>query len=40
MLGLSATKIQGEYELFFNLGIDGVFSDYPDTAISVCCNIK
>ncbi len=23
---------QGEYELFFNLGIDGVFSDYPDTA--------
>jgi glycerophosphoryl diester phosphodiesterase len=31
---------QGEYELFFNLGIDGVFSDYPDTAISVCCNIK
>ncbi|MBD2665094.1 glycerophosphoryl diester phosphodiesterase [Richelia sinica FACHB-800] len=24
---------QGEYELFFNLGIDGVFSDYPDTAI-------
>ncbi|MEH2045548.1 glycerophosphodiester phosphodiesterase [Nostoc sp.] len=23
---------QGEYELFFNLGVDGVFSDYPDTA--------
>jgi glycerophosphoryl diester phosphodiesterase len=23
---------QGEYELFFNLGIDGVFSDHPDTA--------
>jgi glycerophosphoryl diester phosphodiesterase len=23
---------QGEYELFFNLGIDGVFSDYPDMA--------
>ncbi|MBH8555931.1 glycerophosphodiester phosphodiesterase [Nostocaceae cyanobacterium CENA357] len=23
---------QGEYELFFSLGIDGVFSDYPDTA--------
>ena len=21
---------QGEYELFFSLGIDGVFSDYPD----------
>lgn len=26
---------QGEYELFFNLGIDGVFSDYPDTAVAV-----
>jgi glycerophosphoryl diester phosphodiesterase len=26
---------QGEYELFFSLGIDGVFSDYPDTAKSV-----
>ena len=24
---------QGEYELFFNLGVDGVFSDYPDTAV-------
>ncbi|MBD6616151.1 glycerophosphodiester phosphodiesterase [Komarekiella sp. 'clone 1'] len=23
---------QGEYQLFFSLGIDGVFSDYPDTA--------
>jgi glycerophosphoryl diester phosphodiesterase len=23
---------QGEYEMFFNLGIDGVFSDYPDIA--------
>jgi glycerophosphoryl diester phosphodiesterase len=23
---------QGEYELFFSLGIDGVFSDYPNTA--------
>ncbi|MEH2214958.1 glycerophosphodiester phosphodiesterase [Nostoc sp.] len=23
---------QGEYELFFSLGVDGVFSDYPDTA--------
>ncbi|WP_267871785.1 hypothetical protein [Nostoc sp. CHAB 5715] len=22
---------QGEYELFFSLGVDGVFSDYPDT---------
>ncbi|MFQ4146121.1 glycerophosphodiester phosphodiesterase [Chlorogloeopsis sp. ULAP02] len=31
---------QGEYELFFNLGIDGVFSDYPDTAISVFLNMK
>ncbi len=26
---------QGEYELFFDLGIDGVFSDNPDTAIAV-----
>ncbi|MEH2070488.1 MAG: glycerophosphodiester phosphodiesterase [Nostoc sp.] len=26
---------QGEYKLFFNLGIDGVFSDYPDTACAV-----
>ncbi|MBD2691953.1 glycerophosphodiester phosphodiesterase [Anabaena catenula] len=25
---------QGEYEIFFSLGIDGVFSDYPDTAKS------
>ncbi|MDM9380595.1 glycerophosphodiester phosphodiesterase [Chlorogloeopsis sp. ULAP01] len=31
---------QGEYELFFNLGIDGVFSDYPDTAISVYLSMK
>ncbi|WP_026734927.1 glycerophosphodiester phosphodiesterase [Fischerella sp. PCC 9605] len=31
---------QGEYELFFNLGIDGVFSDNPDTAISVRVNKK
>ncbi|MEH2172369.1 glycerophosphodiester phosphodiesterase [Nostoc sp.] len=23
---------QGEYELFFSLGVDGVFSDYPNTA--------
>ncbi|MBN3944247.1 MAG: glycerophosphodiester phosphodiesterase [Nostoc sp.] len=23
---------QGEYKLFFSLGVDGVFSDYPDTA--------
>ncbi|MFW9263878.1 glycerophosphodiester phosphodiesterase [Nostoc sp. CALU 546] len=26
---------QGEYELFFSLGIDGVFTDYPDTAFAV-----
>jgi glycerophosphoryl diester phosphodiesterase len=25
---------QKEYELFFNLGIDGVFSDHPDTALA------
>ena len=25
---------QGEYELFFSLGVDGVFSDYPDMAVS------
>jgi glycerophosphoryl diester phosphodiesterase len=24
---------QGEYELFFNLGVDGVFSDFTDTAV-------
>ncbi|BDI18836.1 glycerophosphoryl diester phosphodiesterase [Nostoc cf. commune SO-36] len=26
---------QGEYELFFSLGVDGVFSDYPDTATTL-----
>lgn len=26
---------QAEYEQFFKLGIDGVFSDFPDTAITV-----
>ncbi|MDJ0620193.1 MAG: glycerophosphodiester phosphodiesterase [Calothrix sp. MO_192.B10] len=26
---------QGEYEEFFKLGIDGVFSDFPDTALDV-----
>ncbi|WGV28263.1 glycerophosphodiester phosphodiesterase [Halotia branconii] len=26
---------QGEYQLFFSLGIDGVFSDYPDTAKTI-----
>jgi glycerophosphoryl diester phosphodiesterase len=26
---------QKEYEIFFKLGIDGVFSDYPDMALSV-----
>ena len=25
---------QGEYELFFSLGVDGIFSDYPDIAVS------
>ena len=23
----------GEYEAFFDLGVDGVFADYPDTAL-------
>ncbi|MFN6471318.1 MAG: glycerophosphodiester phosphodiesterase [Nostoc sp. SerVER01] len=31
---------QGEYELFFKLGIDGVFSDYPDTAYTVNENLR
>ncbi|MFN6462117.1 MAG: glycerophosphodiester phosphodiesterase [Nostoc sp. DedVER02] len=31
---------QGEYELFFSLGIDGVFSDYPDTACAVKENLR
>ena len=26
---------QKEYEIFFNLGIDGVFSDYPDMALKI-----
>ncbi len=26
---------QAEYEQFFKLGIDGVFSDFPDIAVSV-----
>lgn len=30
---------QGEYELFFSLGVDGVFSDYPDTAFAVNENL-
>ena len=29
---------QKEYEIFFNLGIDGVFSDYPDIALTVKLN--
>ncbi|MBN3885500.1 MULTISPECIES: glycerophosphodiester phosphodiesterase [unclassified Nostoc] len=31
---------QGEYELFFSLGVDGVFSDYPDTAFAVNQNLR
>jgi glycerophosphoryl diester phosphodiesterase len=31
---------QGEYELFFSLGVDGVFSDYPDTASAVKENLR
>ncbi len=31
---------QGEYELFFSLGVDGVFSDYPDTAFAVTENLR
>ncbi|QHG14672.1 glycerophosphodiester phosphodiesterase [Nostoc sp. ATCC 53789] len=31
---------QEEYELFFSLGIDGVFSDYPDTASTVKENLR
>ncbi|WP_445637574.1 glycerophosphodiester phosphodiesterase [Nostoc sp. DSM 114161] len=30
---------QGEYDLFFKLGIDGVFSDYPDTAYALNQNL-
>ena len=26
---------EAEYELFFRLGVDGLFSDFPDTAVSV-----
>ena len=26
--------ITSEYELFFDLGLDGVFSDHPDTAVA------
>lgn len=31
---------QGEYELFFSLGIDGVFSDFPDMASLTVGNSK
>ncbi len=31
---------QGEYELFFSLGVDGVFTDYPDTAFAVTENLR
>jgi glycerophosphoryl diester phosphodiesterase len=24
----------GEYDAFFDLGIDGLFADYPDTAVA------
>jgi glycerophosphoryl diester phosphodiesterase len=24
---------EAEYKLFFDLGVDGVFSDFPDTAV-------
>ncbi|MEO8893318.1 MAG: glycerophosphodiester phosphodiesterase family protein, partial [Coleofasciculaceae cyanobacterium] len=27
---------QTEYEQFFKLGIDGVFSDFPDLAVTIC----
>ncbi|GIJ26316.1 hypothetical protein Vqi01_14780 [Micromonospora qiuiae] len=26
--------IQAEYELFYSLGLDGVFTDHPDTAVA------
>lgn len=26
--------IQAEYELFYGLGLDGVFTDHPDTAVA------
>ncbi|MBG1241702.1 glycerophosphodiester phosphodiesterase [Nostoc sp. NZL] len=31
---------QGEYELFLSLGVDGVFSDYPDTAFAMNENFR
>ncbi|ACC78968.1 glycerophosphodiester phosphodiesterase [Nostoc punctiforme] len=31
---------QGEYELFFSLGVNGVFSDYPDMASTVKENLR
>ncbi|MBD2562113.1 MULTISPECIES: glycerophosphodiester phosphodiesterase [Nostoc] len=31
---------QGEYELFLSLGVDGVFSDYPDTVFAVNENFR
>jgi glycerophosphoryl diester phosphodiesterase len=27
--------ITAEFELFFGLGVDGVFADHPDTAVAV-----
>jgi glycerophosphoryl diester phosphodiesterase len=29
---------QKEYEIFFNLGVNGVFSDYPNIALTVKLN--
>ncbi|WDI32608.1 glycerophosphodiester phosphodiesterase family protein [Hyphococcus flavus] len=34
-MGDLVDEIAQEYELFFSLGIDGVFTDFPDTAVKV-----
>ncbi|PQA88434.1 glycerophosphodiester phosphodiesterase family protein [Hyphococcus luteus] len=31
--GFEKAKINNEYELFFRAGVDGVFTDFPDTAV-------